>query len=40
MSVVGSQEDECKFTHSGTPTNRGKMVFRRTVTHLKVDMQE
>lgn len=40
MSMMGCQEDKCKFIHSGTPTSRGKMVFWRTVTHLKVDMQE
>lgn len=39
-STMGYQEDKYKFVHSGTATSRGKMVFWRTVTHLKVDTQE
>lgn len=40
MLMMGFQEEKCKFIHPGTPTGRGKMVFWRTVTHLKVDKQE
>lgn len=38
--AMGSQEDKCKFIHSETPVGRGKMVFWRTVIHLKVPMKE
>lgn len=38
MLTVGSQEEKCKFIHSGL--SREKMVFWRTVTQLEVDMQE
>lgn len=40
VSAMGSQEDKCKFTHSETPVGRAKMLFRSTVTHLKVPMKE
>lgn len=40
MSMMGFQEEKCKFIHPGTPTGRGTVVFWRTVTPLEVDKQE
>lgn len=40
VPAVGSQEDKCKFIHSETLVGRARMLFWRTVTHLKAPMKE